>query len=162
MDKSKKQEAPEDQMVPFWRHGWTDIDRLFDNMRRDFERSLSAFPSLGIPQFSIAAPSCDISDEGDRFVVRAEIPGVSKDEIKLEATDSSLEISAEHREEEEEKKKNYVRKERKYTSYHRILPIPEKIDSSKTDAKLDKGILIVELPKQSPSPKPKTTRVKVQ
>lgn len=162
MDKAKKPETPESAPVPFWRQGWTDIDRMFDNMRRDFERSLSTLPGLAVPPFHMSSLSCDVIDEGDRFVVNAEMPGVTKDEVKLDVSDGNLEISAEHREHEEETRKNYVRKERRYLSYHRVLPIPEKIDSSKTKARLNNGVLTLELPKLSPTSKPKTTRVQVQ
>ncbi|SRR5579875_168372 len=162
MDKPRKHDMPDSLPVPFWRHGWTDIDRLFDNMRRDFERSLSTLPMLPVPPFHVSQLSCDIVDEGDRFVVSAELPGVSKEEVKIEVSDNQLEISAEHGEREEEKGKNYVRKERRFLSYHRTLPLPEKVDSTKTKATLNNGILALELPKISPTPKPKTTKVPIQ
>lgn len=162
MDEPKKPDTPEHQVLPFWRQGWTDLDRIFDNMKRDFERSFSALPVLAIPPMTVSSLTCDIADEGDRYVVNADMPGISKEEVKLDVSDNTLEISAEHREHEEEKKKNYVRKERKYLSYHRTLPLPEKVDSSKAKAKLNNGILTIEIPKLSPTPKPKTTQVQVQ
>lgn len=162
MDKAKKPDASEHQITPFWRQGWTDLDRIFDNMKRDFERSFSTLPVLTIPPIHISSPSCDIADEGDRYVVNADMPGISKEDVKLDVSDNTLEISAEHKEHEEEKKKNYVRKERRYLSYHRTLPLPEKVDSTKTKAKLNNGILTIEIPKLNPTPKPKTTQVQVQ
>ncbi len=162
MDKAKKPDISEHQVIPFWRQGLTDLDRIFDNMRRDFERSFSSLPVLAIPPLVVSTLSCDVADEGDRYVINADMPGVSKEEIKLDVSDSTLEISAEHKEREEEKKKNYVRKERKYLSYHRTLPLPEKVDSSKAKAKLNNGILTIEVPKLNPTPKPKTTQVQVQ
>ena len=161
MDKTKKPDASEHQLTPSWRQGWVDLDRIFDNLRRDFERSFSALPVLTIPPIHISSPSCDIADEGDRYVVNADLPGVSKDDVKLDVSDNALEISAEHKEHEEEKKKNYVRKERRFVSYHRTLPLSEKVDSSKAKATLNNGILTIEVPKQSPTPKPKTTTVQV-
>ncbi|HJT10733.1 MAG TPA: Hsp20/alpha crystallin family protein [Candidatus Nitrosotalea sp.] len=161
MDKPKKPDTSEHQLVPFLRQGWSDIDRIFDNMRRDFERSFSTLPILTIPPMS-ASLSCDVTDEGDRYVITADMPGISKEDVKLDASDSTLEISAEHKEHEEEKKKNYVRKERRFVSYHRTLPLSEKVDSSKAKAKLNNGILTIEVPKQSPTPKPKTINVQVQ
>ncbi len=161
MDKNKKPDRPEHQIVPFWRQGLTDIDRIFDNMRRDLERSI-AVPFLANPPIGIASPTCDIIDEGDKYVANADMPGISKEDVKLDISDSTIEISAEHKEHEEEKKKNYVRKERRYLSYHRILTLPEKVDSTKAKAKLNNGILTIELPKQNPTPKPKTTQVPIQ
>lgn len=161
MDKPKKPDAPEHQLVPFWRQSWSDIDRIFDNMRRDFERSFSTLPVLAIPPMS-ASLSCDVVDEGDKYVINTDMPGISKEDVKLNVSDSTLEISAEHKEHEEEKRKNYVRKERRFVSYHRTLPLSEKVDSTKAKAKLNNGILTIEIPKQSPTPKPKTTTVQVQ
>ena len=161
MDKPKKSETPEPSIVPFWRQGWTELDRVFDNFRKDFERTLW-FPAMSIPSFSTSLLSCDVVDEGDRYVITTEMPGVSKQDVKLNVSDNTVEISAEHKEEEEEKKKNYVRKERKSVSYHRTLPLPEKVDSSKATAKLNNGILTVEISKVKPTPKPKRATISVQ
>ncbi len=105
--------------------------------------------------------SCDILDEGNRFIISAYMPGVSKNEVRLNVTEDSVEISAQHIEEENEKKKNYLRKELKEVSYYRILTLPDKVISSKTKAKLNDGILKIEIPKIIPDPKPKTSQIKV-
>lgn len=162
MDKPKKSETPEHPIVPFWRQSWADLDRVFDNFRRDFERSFGMFPALSMPPMSISSISCDVVDEGDRYIINAELPGVSKDEVKLNVSDNHVEISASHKAEEEEKKKNYVRKERRAFSYHRSLSLPEKVDSSKSKAKLNNGILSVEIPKITPTPKPKSSSVPIE
>jgi HSP20 family protein len=91
-----------------------------------------------------------------------DVPGVKRDEIKLNASANSLEISAQHKEEGEEKKKNYVRKERSEVSYYRVLPLPEKVVSDKTQARLVDGILNITIPKAVPTPKPKSSSIKVQ
>jgi HSP20 family protein len=106
--------------------------------------------------------SCDIVDEGDKFHINVDLPGVKKDEVKLNVTDNSIEISAEHKEQHEEKKKNYIRKERKELAYHRTLPLPERVFSSKASAKLNNGILTIEIPKATPTPKPKSATIPVQ
>lgn len=161
VDKPKKSETPDQPLAPFWRQGWTELDKVFDNFRRDFERSLW-FPAMTIPPLSMSSLSCDIADEGDRYVVTTEMPGVSKGDIKLNVSDNAIEISAEHKEEAEEKKKNYLRKERKAVSYHRSLPLPEKVNASNAKAKLNNGILTVEIAKITPTPKSKSTQIQVQ
>lgn len=60
----------------------------------------------------ISHASCDVIDEGKQFRVKMDVPGIKKSEVKLNVSDNSVEISAEHKEESEEKKKNYLRKER--------------------------------------------------
>jgi HSP20 family protein len=160
MDKPKKETS--EQIVPFWHQNWGELDRVFDNFRRDFERSFTSFPVLTMPSLPASSLTCDIADEGDRYVITTDVPGVSKEDVKLNVSDSTIEISAEHEEAEEEKKKNYLRKERRSFSYNRTLPMPEKIDSSKAKAKLNNGILTVEIPKVHPTPKPKSTSIPVQ
>lgn len=162
MDKPKKSETSENPVVPFWRQNWGDLDSVFDNFRREFERTMSSFPALNLPSIPIASMSCDVLDEGDRYVIHAEMPGVEKKDVKLNASDNSIEISAEHKEESEEKKKDYLRKERKSVSYYRRLPLPEKVDSSKAEAKLNNGILTVDIPKVTPTPKSKSKDIPVQ
>jgi len=162
MDKPQKKSETHHEITPFWRTGWSELDRVFDNFRRDFERSLSLFPAMNMPSLITSTISCDIVDEGDRFVINANMPGVQKKDIKLNVTDNAVEISAEHKEEEEEKKKNYVRKERKEVSYYRTLPLPEKVDSSNAKATMNNGILNIEIPKMTPTPKRKSKSIPVQ
>lgn len=157
MAKDDKQKTTE--LVPVWPFNWSSLDRAFDNFRREFEKSLAMFPSFPT---KAASMSCDVIDEGDKYTVKVEIPGVKKDEIKLNVSDNSLEISAQHKEEEEEKKKNYIRKERSELSYYRTLPLPEKVIADKAQAKLSDGVLNITIPKATPTPKPKTTTIQVQ
>lgn len=164
MEKKSKDKKPDTSIepAPLWRFGWPELDRVFDNFRRDFERTFASFPA-GLPTLpSISTMSCDIVDEGDRFRINVDLPGIKKDEIKLNVSDSTVEISAEHKEQEEEKKKNYVRKERKELTYHRTLPLPEKVVSLKATAKLNNGILTIEVPKTTPTPKLKSATIPVQ
>ena len=162
MDKPKKSETSDQPIVSFWRQGWGDLDRVFDNFRRDFERTMASFPAMNLPSMPVSSVSCDVLDEGDHYVINAELPGVVKEDVKLSVSDNNVEISAEHKEEKEEKKKNYVRKERRVFSYHRSLPLPEKVDSAKAKAKLNNGILSVEIPKINPTPKPKSKDIPIQ
>lgn len=162
MDKlQKKSEAPRG-ISPYLKTGWLEMDRIFDNFRRDFERSLSMFPTLGVPLLTAPTVACDITDEGNRFLVHANMPGVHKDEVKLNVTENAIEISAEHKEEKHEEKKDYVRKERNAVSYYRMLSLPEKVIPSKAKAKMNNGILNIEIPKLSPVTKSKGSSIQVQ
>ncbi|MBI5146214.1 MAG: Hsp20/alpha crystallin family protein [Thaumarchaeota archaeon] len=158
---TKPDDKKKTELVPFW-PSWSNMDRAFDNFRRDLEKSFASFPAISTSFPSIKSMSCDIIDEGDKYLIKLEIPGVKKDEINLNVSDNSIEISAQHKEEEEEKKKNYLRKERSEISYYRTLPLPEKVLSDKTQAKLTDGILNVTIPKAVPTPKPKKNSIPVQ
>lgn len=150
------------ELVPTWPFNWSTLDRAFDNFRREFEKTFAPFPSFPPTISRVASMSCDVADEGDKYVVKLEMPGVKKDEIKLNVFDNSVEVSAQHKEEEEEKKKNYLRKERSEVSYYRTLPLPEKVVSDKTQAKLTDGVLNITVPKAVPTPKPKSRTIQVQ
>jgi HSP20 family protein len=149
------------ELVPVWPFNWSSLDRAFDSFRRELEKSFTSFPAFpSMPK--ISSISCDIVDEGDKYAIKLDVPGVKKDEVKLNVSDNSLEISAQHKEEEEEKKKNYVRKERSEISYYRTIPLPEKVVSDKTQAKLTDGVLNITIPKSVPTPKPKSLNIQVQ
>jgi HSP20 family protein len=98
-------------------------------------------------------PLYDMVDKGDRYELEVELPGIERDKIHVKATDDSIEISAEQLEEErvEKRKKNYVFNERAYRSFYRTIPIPEQILSSEVTARMNNGILLVDLPKKMPT-----------
>lgn len=162
----KKSEAS--GLTPFWGSSWTDLDKTFENFRRDLERSFASFPSFKFPSMPMPAmpkmvPStCDIIDEGDKLRLTMDVPGVKKNEIDLNVTENSIEISAKHKESSEDKKKNFLRRERSEVSYYRALPLPEKVNSSQVKAKLTDGVLDVVLPKTSPTVVPKKKSITVQ
>jgi HSP20 family protein len=137
-----------------------DVDKSIENLRSDMEKAFSSvhFPKMPHMHHS----SCDVIDEGNQFRVKMDVPGIKKNEIKLEVTDNSLEISAEHKEESEEKKKNYLRKERSHVSYYRTLPLSENVISGKVKAKLTDGILDITLPKSKPTSVSKKKSISVQ
>src|SRR5215216_5211759 len=106
-------------------------------------------------------PLYDMVDKGDRYELEVELPGIERDKIHVKATDDSIEISAEQLEEErvEERKKKYVYNERSYRSFYRTIPIPEQILSSEVTAKMNNGILRIDLPKKMPT-KPKGVKIR--
>ena len=130
------------------------------------ERSFVSFPTLSLPSIPsmprLSSTSCDIVDEGDKICIEVDIPGVNKNEIDLNITDNSVEISAGHKEEAEEKKKNFLRKERSELSYYRTLPLPEKVVSGKAIAKLTDGVLHITIPKVAPTQKPKKRLISIK
>jgi HSP20 family protein len=92
-------------------------------------------------------------DKGDRYKLKVEVPGIDKEKIKVKATRDSIEISGQQSEEEksEDKRNKYIYNERSYSSFYRSIPVPEEIVSSKVSAKMNNGILHVELPKKNPT-----------
>lgn len=138
-----------------------EMDRWFDDLRREFERSWgldSTISGLG----TVREPALDLRDDGAEFVVTAELPGVSKDGLEIQATPEGLEIKAETERGREEKDRGYYFRERAYRSFYRSLPLPAPVVPDKVAASLTDGILEVRLPKEEPTPAPKAVKVKVQ
>jgi len=165
MVKTSKKSTQKPELLPAWpSFRWSDLDRTFDNFRRDFQSTLSSFPAIAMPNMPRVVPNthCDIVDDGNKLIVTVDVPGVNKKDIELNVTENAIELSAKHVKEEEEKKKNYLRRERSDYSYYRTIPLPEKVVSNKATAKLADGILNIVLPKATPTKRPKKNSVRVQ
>ena len=106
------------------------------------------------------SPLVDISEDEKEYVIKAEIPEMKKEEIKINVHDDVLSISGERRYEKEEKGKKYHRVERAYGSFMRSFTLPEDADGSKVTAEYKDGVLKVHLAK-SEKAKPKAIEVKV-
>jgi HSP20 family protein len=106
------------------------------------------------------SPLVDITEDEKEYLVKAELPEMKKEEIKINVQDDVLSISGERRYEKEEKGKKYHRVERAYGSFMRSFTLPEDADGSKVSAEYKDGVLNVRLPK-SEKAKPKAIEVKV-
>jgi HSP20 family protein len=102
----------------------------------------------------------DISEDDKEYLIKAEVPEMKKEEIKINVHDDVLAISGERKYEKEEKGKKYHRVERAYGSFVRTFALPEDADGSKVSAEYKDGVLKVHLPK-SEKAKPKAIEVKV-
>ena len=108
------------------------FDRLFDDWLDGHERAWT--------------PAIDVVREDDHVVLRADLPGIKPEEVKLEVEDDILTVSGEHRESTEEKDKNYVRRERRYGSFSRSMTLPQGVDAKKIKAKTHDGVVEVMIP----------------
>lgn len=158
MAKTKKIAKTSSIVSPSLTSNWFDINKSIDNLRQEMEKAFLSFPTISMPKMN--HPSCDIIDEGNQFRVKMDTPGIQKNEIKLNVTENSIEVTGEHK--EEEKKKNFLRKERHSMSYYQTIPLSEKIIPGKVKAKLTDGVLDIILPKSNPTPTPKKKSVNVQ
>lgn len=127
-------------LMPFGRN-----DRNLFNYLDSFEKNFFNSMASDFTQFRT-----DIVDKGDKYVLEAELPGFSKEDISIDVQDNRLIVKAEHNEAEEEKKENYVRKERRYGSFTRSFDISE-IKANEISAEYKNGILELSLPKQTTS-----------
>jgi HSP20 family protein len=115
-----------------------DLRSVFDDFFGD--SFMPAFFTAGNPI------KADIRDMEKEYVIDAEIPGVKKEDIKLDLRDDTLTISVEHNEQVNEERENYIRKERNFGSYSRCFYV-ENVKHEGVTAKYNNGILTVNLPK---------------
>jgi HSP20 family protein len=92
-------------------------------------------------------PSVDVTEDKDSLVVKAEMPGMSKDDVKVSVQDNVLTLKGEKKQEKEEKDKNYHRVERSYGSFCRSFQLPTSVKADKIKANYKDGVLSITLPK---------------
>jgi HSP20 family protein len=93
----------------------------------------------------------DVIDEDDAIVVRADVPGLKPEEVKIEVHDDVLTVRGEHEDTSEEKTKRYVRRERRFGSFTRSLALPPGVDADQISAASKDGVVEVRIPKPEQS-----------
>jgi HSP20 family protein len=149
-DKAKEKEA---KAVTPWRPAmnltrWErDMDRMMENFFGRRMRSWLPDRLFRGEELDFRAPAVDLFEEKDDIVVKAELPGIDKDNIEVNLTDHTLTIKGEKKKEEEIKEENYYRSERSYGSFIRTLELPKNVHSDKVKASFKNGILEIRVPK---------------
>jgi len=92
-------------------------------------------------------PPMDLVETDDHFVLRADLPGLAEDDVKIEFEDGTLTVSGERKAEHESKNEGYYRVERAFGSFSRSLTLPQGIDAEAVAASFDRGVLEVRIPK---------------
>lgn len=119
------------------------FDRLFGEMADGHERSWT--------------PAIDIERDNGNLVVRADIPGITPEEVSIEVEDDILTVSGGHQEEKETKDKHYVRRERSYGSFMRSMALPAGVDPKRIKAHTKDGVVEVTIPLPKEASKEKVT-----
>ena len=138
-----------------------ELEDVSDRLNRMFSRP--ATHSANGKETMIVAdwtPSVDISETATEYQIKAEIPDVKKEDVKVTLEDGVLTIQGMRRQENEEKGKKFHRIERSYGSFVRTFSLPDVIEAEKVKAEFKDGVLNLYLPK-SEKAKPKTIEVKV-
>jgi len=110
--------------------------------------------------FADWTPALDVEETDKEYLVKADLPEMKKDEIKIQVEDGMLCFEGERRQEREEKNKKFHRVERSYGKFMRRLTLPTDVDEQKVAAEFKDGVLQVHLPK-SAAAKPRSTSVKI-
>ncbi|WP_330630497.1 Hsp20/alpha crystallin family protein [Halocatena halophila] len=122
------------------RNPFEEIERMFEQMDKGL-RSFDTNLTQGVP--------LDLLDEGDRFVITADLPGYDKDDIEVRLSGKTLRIEAERTAETEDEEGEYVRRERSHESISRTVRLPEGVVENETDATYTNGVLTVALSKET-------------
>lgn len=123
-----------------------DMERMFEDLnefRTPYLKSEFKFPSEF--QTSIWTPKIEVLESNGDFVVRAELPGLKKEDIDIEISDNSIALSGERREEKKDEGEGYFRTERSYGSFYRSIPLPEGASTENAKATFENGVLEVKV-----------------
>jgi len=142
-----------------WRP-FRDLVSVQDDMNRLFDDFFGRLPMRTEGMERMWAPNVDVSETKDNIIVTAEIPGMTKDDIKVTFNENTLTLSGEKKQEKEEKDADYHRIERSYGSFTRSFDLPTTVQFDKIKANYKDGVLQVTMPK-SEEVKPKEIPIAV-
>ena len=127
------------------------MDRMSDEMDRVFNRM---FREFGMPRMSWPtnmsrsaggqqswSPRIEAFQKGDQFCVRAELPGLKKDDVQVELTDEALTLQGERKQEHEEEREGTYHSEREYGQFYRVIPLPDGVIGESAQANFHDGVL---------------------
>ncbi|HEV8537710.1 MAG TPA: Hsp20/alpha crystallin family protein [Bacteroidota bacterium] len=148
--------------VSAW-HPVSDFDREFVNMQREIDRMFDRFrggvvDDNGAPTW---LPAVDVVENANHYLVKAELPGVDKKDVKITIQNDVLIVRGEKKKESEKKDENYHRVERSYGVFQRSFTLPTSVKSEAIEASYDQGVLTITLPKAEEA-KPKEIEVRVK
>jgi HSP20 family protein len=125
---------------------WRELENMRRETQRLFDESLfrREFPFL---EKEVAAMPLDVYEEDNHIMVKASIPGLKPEDIKIEVRGDVLRIYGEARKEEEKKERNYHLREHRYTRFERSIVLPAEVLTDKAEAVFENGVLTLSLPK---------------
>ena len=109
------------------------LDRIFDDLTNGGGRAHRL--------------AVDVIEEDDRYLMRADVPGIKPEDLKIEVEDDTLTVSGSHEEKTEKKEDSYVRRERRFGSFSRSMIVPHGTKSAEIEAEMSDGVLEISIPK---------------
>ncbi|WP_041277852.1 Hsp20/alpha crystallin family protein [Desulfotalea psychrophila] len=137
---------------------WREIEDVFD---RNIKRVPSRLSDLGFATSEDWTPKVDISETDKEFIIKAELPEVKREDVKVTVDKGVLTICGERKQEREEEGKTFHRVERYYGSFTRSFTLPENVDESKVDASYKDGMLNLKIEKTEEA-KPTSIEVEIK
>jgi len=140
------------------------LERLRDEMDRLFED----FPPMrwmrgrGPRWAGVRTPAVDLKENEGEFVLKADLPGVKKENLSVEVTPEAITLKGETGEEKEQKKEGYYCCERSWGSFERTIPLPAEVKADKAKAKFADGVLEIVVPKTEAAKASQPVKVKIE
>ena len=157
-DKNKTQlSAPRAASDPFGllRQITSELDRVFEQPFKSAFRWPTA-----VADVATWAPQLDVFERDGQLVAKVDLPGLKKEDIKVEVADGYLSVSGERKDEAEERKENFYRCERSYGSFYRAVPLPDGVKADEVKATFADGVLQVSVPlAAAPKAKPQAVQI---
>jgi HSP20 family protein len=141
-----------------------ELTRAFTNGRGDaFDRAWSDFalPALGVSAQAVRVPAADVLETADEIVVEVDLPGHKQEDLQIKVDGDVLTIEADRKADRVQKGESYHRSERIIGKFARSFTLPTNVDSTRTVAKYEAGVLQIRLPKREEA-KPRTIKVDVK
>lgn len=133
------------------RYPFDELERLYESVfPQGWLREWPAFERLN-PFLGQRMPAVDVIDHDNEVIVRAEVPGMRKEDLKVTVTDDTLTLAGSLEHKEEEKRDNYYYRELHSGNFTRKLTLPANVDASMVNAKMKDGVIEIVLPKREPT-----------
>ena len=129
----------------FMRRFSEEMDHLFEDFGFGRGWLTPMLSRTELPQ-GLWSPQVEMFERGNQLVLRADLPGLTRDDINVEISDDGITIEGERKNEHEEKREGYYRSERSYGKFYRRIPLPEGIDPRNANASFNDGVLEITMP----------------
>jgi len=124
-----------------------EMERMFNDFFQQRFFAPSWMPRFKFPELADVSTSVDMFEEGDNLVIKAELPGMKKEDLNIDLKDDVITISGEKKSEEKTERKDFHRVERTFGSFTRRLRLPVEIKADKVEASFKDGVLEIKMPK---------------
>ncbi|MHB1685917.1 MAG: Hsp20/alpha crystallin family protein [Ignavibacteriaceae bacterium] len=139
------------------------VEKEFNRLFKSFGNRFGFLPDSREDEYENAVwmPLTDISEDKDNFVIKLDLPGINKSDVKISFTGGQINISGERKQEKETKDSKFHRVERTFGKYYRSFTLPQQIQEDKIEAEFKDGQLTITIPKAEEA-KPKEIEVKIK
>lgn len=136
------------------RNVFSDLSNIHNELDRLFDFSFGWPEKFPVLSEKMWIPAMDVEETKDSVLVKADLPGLKKEEIDINVHEGVLTIKGEKKKEEERKDKGFIRSERYYGSFYRELSLPASVDEAKVKASYKDGVLEIVIPKKEEAKQP--------